>query len=66
MSSSTVFDKAKYFRLAQGGGRFASDYKSQLAAALPSIYHVQHSWENYDRLSKLLDQRFSEWRANRK
>src|SRR5882724_8607943 len=29
-----------YFRLAQGGGRFAADYESELAAGLPSLYHV--------------------------
>lgn len=28
---------------------------------LPSDYHVKDTWENYDKLSKVLDKRFEEW-----
>ncbi|WP_028605807.1 hypothetical protein [Ottowia thiooxydans] len=29
----------------------------------PSAYHVENTWENFDRLKPTLDQRFSEWLA---
>ncbi len=47
-------------------GNFVSDYQQLLAAGLPSFFHVQDTWENYDRLARRLNQRFEEWQANRK
>jgi hypothetical protein len=41
------FDKGKYLK----------DYDKLLAAGLPSTYHVQDSWENYDRLRAQIDKR---------
>ena len=29
----------------------------------PSVYHVQNTWEKFDQLKPILDQRFSQWQA---
>jgi len=29
----------------------------------PSIYHVADSWETYERLAPVIEQRFTEWQA---
>lgn len=49
-------------------GSYLSDYCevfNRLAAEqgreYPSIYHVENSWENYDRLKPVLDDRFAQW-----
>ncbi len=44
-------------------GKFVADYDTTLGGDLPTLYHVQDTWENFDRLKPLLDQRFAEWRA---
>jgi hypothetical protein len=28
-----------------------------------TVYHVENSWENYDLIKKIIDQRFAEWKA---
>lgn len=30
---------------------------------LETIYHIEDTWENYERLKPVLDRRFSEWRT---
>lgn len=45
-------------------GLYHQDYKSILASSLPSMYHVQDSWENYDLLSAQIEQRYEEWKKN--
>lgn len=49
-------------------GSYLSDYCevfNRLAAEqgreYPSIYYVENSWENYDRLKPMLDDRFAQW-----
>jgi hypothetical protein len=49
------FDKGKYLK----------DYEKILAADLPTTYHVQDSWENYDQLKPCIDKRFAAWRRKR-
>ncbi len=44
-------------------GKYVADYDAALGGDLPTLYHVRDSWENFDRLKPLLDQRFAEWRA---
>ena len=44
-------------------GKYVADYDATLGGDLPTLYHVQDTWENFDRLKPLLDQRFAEWRA---
>jgi len=46
---------------------FFNDYRDTFSKGnffkkgLTSAYHVQDTWENYNRLSKVLDKRFAEW-----
>ena len=45
-------------------GRFLKDYDKTLAKGLPSLYHVQGTWANYDKLKAVIDQRYKEWKAS--
>ena len=36
--------------------------KKQLAADLPSFWHVADTWENYDRLDPVITRRYEEWK----
>jgi hypothetical protein len=52
-----------YFDLQKG--QFVADYERTVGANLPSIYHVPDTWETFDRLRPIFDQRLSAWRARR-
>jgi hypothetical protein len=41
---------------------YVNDYAEVLASRLPTLYHVEDSWENFDRLAPVLDERFAEWK----
>lgn len=41
---------------------YYEDYENSLAADLSSLYNVENSWESYDKLSPILDKRFTEWK----
>jgi hypothetical protein len=58
-----AFAQAYYER--DGPGGYVSDYAELFVADLPSLYHVEDAWANYDRLAAVLDQRFAEWRRAR-
>jgi len=45
-----------------GGGLYRNDYEDLLAGALPSLYHVNDSWNNFDMISKRISQKHQEWR----
>ncbi|QEL13753.1 DUF7832 domain-containing protein [Limnoglobus roseus] len=47
----------------QGYGEYIKDYQGALAHSLPSVYHVEDSWANYDVIAPVIDWRFSEWKA---
>jgi hypothetical protein len=53
---------AVYFDFERGS--YIADYERVLVQDLPSQYHVADTWENFDRLKPVLDQRFQEWRRN--
>jgi len=38
-------------------------YAAEHGFEYPTVYHVENSWENFDRLKPMLDQRFDEWQA---
>ena len=42
-------------------GKYVSDYENTLAKQLPTLFHVQDSWENYEKIKKVIDIRFTEW-----
>lgn len=44
-------------------GDFIEDYENTLARTLPSTYHVEDTWENYDKIAQVLDKRFHEWKS---
>lgn len=41
---------------------YVADYEELLSAGLPSMYHVEDSWKNFDVFKPRLDQRFDEWK----
>jgi len=45
-----------------GGGLYHNDYHEILVKALPSIYHVTDSWENYEKMKTRIDMRFQDWK----
>lgn len=51
----------KYFDFENG--KFVHDYES-LFPGLPSMYHVQDTWENYNKLKSVIDKRFAAWKKN--
>ena len=42
---------------------YIDDYDTVLGGALPTLYHVEDSWDNYDKLAPVIDQRFSRWKV---
>jgi hypothetical protein len=49
-----------YFDFEQG--QFLADYDELLAGDLPSLYHVEDSQENYDKLKARINQRYEAWK----
>lgn len=46
-----------------GGGLFKSDYEALLVGKdLPSFYHVNDSWDNYEQIKQRIDMRLADWR----
>ncbi len=43
-------------------GQYLVDYETLLAKGLPTMYHVEDTWENYKKLKIQLDKRHSEWK----
>jgi hypothetical protein len=48
-----------YFNL--NSGQYIHDYESTLFSGVTSVYAIEDSWENYDRLKPVLDRRYKEW-----
>lgn len=46
-------------------GQYLKDYERVLALGLPSSYHVEDSWENYEKIKKIIDQRYNEWKRKK-
>src|ERR1700761_6880566 len=42
---------------------YLADYDEILSRDLPTPYHVADSWQNFDRFSPRIAQRFAEWKA---
>ena len=45
-----------------GGGLYKHDYDILLVQTLPSLYHVTDNWENYERMSARINERFNDWK----
>jgi hypothetical protein len=44
------------------GGLYQMDYKDILAKDLPTIYHVEDSWQNYEKIKTRMDLRLTDWK----
>ena len=49
----------------KGYGPYIEDYELALAAGLPSTYHVEDTWANYDAIAPVISRRYAEWLAPR-
>jgi len=49
----------------RGYGDYIGDYEQALAAELPSLYHVEDTWANYDAIAPVISRRYAMWRAGR-
>ena len=43
-------------------GEYFEDYFDTLGADLPSSYHVEDTWENYDLIAEVIDLAYADWR----
>lgn len=43
----------------------AEDFMNILAHGLPTIYHVEDSIENYNRIEPVISRRYQEWKLGR-
>jgi len=43
---------------------YISDYIALFCAHVPTVYHVQDNWDNFDTMKKKIDDRFKEWIAS--
>lgn len=55
-----AFAKAYYERTGAGG--YLADYEAALGTGLPSLYHVEDTWENFDRIARIIDRRYAAWK----
>ena len=42
-------------------GCYVDDYATALGGSLPTLYHVEDSWSNYDKIAPVMDARFASW-----
>ncbi len=47
-------------------GDFLEDYSETLGTDLPTIYHIQDNWENYEKFKPILNKRFKSWEKSKK
>ena len=43
-------------------GQYIHNYEKLLAADSPSFFHVEDTWENYDKIAKKISERYAEWK----
>ncbi len=62
LTSSDLSDSGNDFaRDYFGSDRYFQDYADTLVGALPSLYHVDDSWANYDLMAACIDARYAVW-----
>jgi hypothetical protein len=47
-------------------GQYIHDYSKTLQQKLPTEFHVDYTEENYQRLKRVIDQRYSKWKTKKK
>lgn len=68
LDDTTLNDEGNAFTQAYfdfADGRYVHDYVSTLAHGLPTEFHVDDSWENYDRASAMISERYAQWKAGK-
>lgn len=43
-------------------GNYLVDYENLFAINLPTLYHVSFTWDKYDKLCKIIDDKYREWK----
>jgi hypothetical protein len=43
-------------------GKYLQDYEELLVGGLPSTYHVEDTWENYEIIARRISSRYAEWK----
>ncbi len=56
---------AAYYGEAGDSGQYVTDYEETLSRGEPTLYHIEDSWKNYDKLSPVIAQRFAEWKEGK-
>ncbi len=41
---------------------YFSDYEVTLIENLPTLYHIENSWENYDKIAPIISSSYREWK----
>lgn len=44
-------------------GQYLNDYVDALGENFDSIYEIPNTWKNYDKLVKIIDSRYQEWKG---
>ena len=44
-------------------GLYLKDYEKTLLNGMPSLYHVEDTWENFDKIKEVIDKRYLEWKS---
>jgi hypothetical protein len=57
-----LFTRAYYENGPGKRGQYFKDYAKTLSADLPSFWHVEDTWQNFDLLAPTITQRFEAWK----
>ena len=65
---SEVGNEFSYFYYELENGDYLNDYTEILGENSETLYHIEDTWENYDKLKPVIDNRFRKWqnRQNKK
>jgi len=47
-------------------GQYLNDYETTFLHSIPTIYHVNDTWDNYQKIKNILDKRFDDWTKQNK
>jgi hypothetical protein len=70
LTDEELSDEGNAFAIAYYGssgysGQYLTDYEQTLARGEETLYQIEDSWENYDKLSPVIDRRFAEWKEGK-
>ncbi len=52
-----------YFNGEDSYGQYINDYETALSSELSSMYHVDDTWENFDKLRPYMDAAYKKWKS---